>query len=46
MDLGSLPKFPEWLMKLLLCLTLIGALAVVAAIGLGLWAAISHLHWR
>lgn len=45
MDLGSLPKFPDWLMKLLVCLTAIGFLAVLALICAGLYAAISHLHW-
>lgn len=45
MNLGSLPKCPDWLMKLLVALTAIGFLAVVTLIGMGLWAVLSHLRW-
>jgi hypothetical protein len=45
MDLGSLPKCPEWLFKLLVALTAIGFFAVVMLIGMGLLAVLSHLRW-
>lgn len=46
MDLGSLPEFPEWVLKLMLWLTLIGLITVtLAGLGLGFWC-LSHVHWK
>jgi hypothetical protein len=41
-----IPQIPEWLIKTLFALAIVGLVAVVAGIGFGAFYLFSHLHWK
>lgn len=45
MDLGSLPKIPDWALRLIVWLAALGGVAIIAGLILGIVWLCSHLSW-